>query len=89
MRKAQVKIMLSATPTQCASLDAAAARFGKSRSDFILDAACEQAATVLADQVHFELSDDAYQQFVTLLDTPPAQNTRLDWLLRRKPLWEA
>lgn len=39
-----------------ALIDHAAQFSGKNRTDFILDASCEKAQEVLADQTHFALS---------------------------------
>jgi uncharacterized protein (DUF1778 family) len=81
-------INLRAEPSQRSLIDQAAAVLGKSRSDFMLEAACDKARSVLLDQVHFQLSGEAYEQFVALLDAPPQQNPRLQRLMARKPLWE-
>lgn len=81
-------INLRAEPAQRALIDQAAAVLGKNRSDFMLEAACERAKTVLLDQVHFELSKDAFQQFMAALDAPPTENPHLQRLLGRTPLWK-
>lgn len=68
-------------------IDHAANLLGKNRSDFMLEAACERAQSVVLDQVHFTLDADKFQQFVDLLDAPPQPNTGLERLFALKPVW--
>ena len=74
-------INLRALPEQRELIDHAASLLGKNRSDFMLEAACERAQAVLLDQVHFTLDADKFQQFINLLDAPPAPNQGLERLL--------
>lgn len=80
-------INLRALPEQRDLIDHAASMLGKNRSDFMLEAACERAQTVLLDQVHFALDADKLQQFIDLLDAPPAPNPGLERLLALKAPW--
>ena len=73
-------INLRALPEQRDLIDHAASLLGKNRSDFMLEAACERAQSVLLDQVHFTLDDAKYRQFVELLDAPPSPNPGLERL---------
>lgn len=82
-------INLRALPEQRDLIDHAAHLQGKSRSDFMLEAACERAQAVLLDQVHFQLDADKFKQFVVLLDAPPQPNPGLDRLMSLKAPWEA
>lgn len=82
-------INLRALPEQRDLIDHAAHLQGKSRSDFMLEAACERAQAVLLDQVHFQLDADKFKQFVALLDAPPQPNPGLDRLMSLKAPWEA
>ena len=82
-------INLRAQPTQRDLIDQAAAVLGKNRSDFMLEAACERARTVLLDQVHFRLESAQFEQFMALLDAPPAANPGLARLLAVKAPWDA
>jgi uncharacterized protein (DUF1778 family) len=61
---------------------------GKNRSDFMLEAACERAQSVLLDQVFFRLDADKFDQFVALLDAPPQPNPGLERLLAVKAPWD-
>ena len=49
-------INLRARPEQRDIIDQAAKLLGKNRSDFMLEAACDRAQSVLLDQVFFQLS---------------------------------
>ena len=81
-------INLRALPEQRDLIDQAASVLGKNRSDFMLEAACDRAQAVLLDQVFFRLDGDKFEQFVALLDAPPAPNPGLERLLAVKAPWE-
>lgn len=74
-------INLRALPQQRDLIDQAAQLLGKSRSDFMLEAACDKAQSVLLDQVFFSLGDAQWQAFTTLLDAPVQANPGLEGLL--------
>lgn len=80
-------INLRALPEQRDLIDHAANLLGKNRSDFMLEAACERAQSVLLDQVHFALDKDKFKQFLDLLDAPPEQNLGLERLMAVKAPW--
>jgi uncharacterized protein (DUF1778 family) len=80
-------INLRARPEQRDVIDQAAQLLGKNRSDFMLEAACERAQSVLLDQVFFRLDAAKFRQFVKLLDAPPAANPGLERLMAVKPPW--
>jgi uncharacterized protein (DUF1778 family) len=81
-------INLRVTSSQKALIDRAAEAQGRNRSDFMLDAACREAESVLLDQRYFNLDDDAFRRFTELLDAPPKNNPRLARLLRTRAPWE-
>lgn len=81
-------INLRVTHNQKALIDRAATALGRSRSDFMLDAACQEAESVLLDQRYFVLSGSDFKKFTALLDKPPASNPRLERLLRTKAPWD-
>jgi len=83
-----VSINVRALPEQRDLIDQAASLLGKSRSDFMLEAACERAQSVLLDQVFFGLDAEKFQQFTAMLDTPPAANPGHERLLAVKAPWE-
>lgn len=81
-------INLRASQKQKAMIDRAAEVLGRSRSEFMLEAACREAETVLLDCRYFGLSADAFKRFTTMLDRPPASNPKLRRLLQTKAPWE-
>jgi uncharacterized protein (DUF1778 family) len=81
-------INLRVSRNQKALIDRAAEAQGRSRSDFMLEAACREAESVLLDQCYFQLDDDAFQRFTAMLDAPPAENPGLTRLLNTKAPWE-
>jgi len=82
-------IHLRALPEQRDLIDQAARLLGKSRSDFVLEAACDKAQSVLLDQVFFSLEDAKFRAFTAMLDAPVQPNPRLDRLLAVKAPWIA
>jgi uncharacterized protein (DUF1778 family) len=80
-------INLRALPQQRNLIDQAAQLLGKNRSDFMLEAACDKAQSVLLDQVFFSLDDEKFRQFNALLDGPLESNPGLDRLLSLKAPW--
>ena len=74
-------INLRTLPQQLDLIDQAAQLLGKSRSDFVLEAACEKARSVVLDQVFFSLDEGRLQQFNAMLDAPPAPNPGLERLM--------
>lgn len=71
-----------------ALIDHAAAVAGKNRTEFILEASCEKAREVLADQTHFAVSRDALRRFNQLIDAPLANTAALQRLLGKPAPWE-
>jgi uncharacterized protein (DUF1778 family) len=80
-------INLRARPEQRDLIDQAAELLGKSRSDFMLEAACDKAQSVLLDQIFFRLDADKLRQFTKLLDAPPARNPGFERLMAVKAPW--
>src|SRR3990172_4980983 len=83
-----VTINLRANQRQRALIDRAAETLGKNRSDFMLEAACRAADTVLVDRRLFLLDEKAYKRFTAALDKPPADNPKLRRLLAARAPWE-
>ena len=71
-----------------ALIDHAVEVSGMNRTEFILDAVCEKAREVLADQTRFALSQKALQRFNALLDAPLAGNAAIRRLLASPAPWE-
>jgi uncharacterized protein (DUF1778 family) len=83
-----VTINLRADELKRSLIDRAAQKLGKNRSEFMLEAACREATSVLLDQRLFVIDAQAYKRFTAALDKPPAENRRLRRLLRTKAAWE-
>ena len=69
-------------------IDRAAELTGKSRTDFVLDAARRAAEEALLDRTLFMVSPEAYEAFLKRLDEPPVPNERLRKALSKKAAWE-
>lgn len=80
-------INLRALPEQRDLIDQAASLLGKNRSDFMLEAACDRAQSVVLDQVFFSLDADRFKQFTAMLDAPPDANPGLERLMAVKAPW--
>ena len=68
-------------------IDEAAATFGKTRTEFMIESARRQAIDVLLDRQLFTLDAQSYDAFMHALDSPPAPGPKLEALLRRVPAW--
>lgn len=83
-----VTINLRADQRKRSLIDRAAETVGKNRSEFMLDAACREATSVLLDRRLFLLDDKAFRRFNEALDRAPTDNPRLRRLLATKAPWE-
>jgi uncharacterized protein (DUF1778 family) len=84
----QSVINLRAPAAKRELIDQAARAQGKSRTEFMLDAASEKAQQVLLDRTVFVLDAKRHRQFVQTLDAPLKNGKALAKLLARKALWE-
>lgn len=69
-------------------IDQAALQQGRSRSDFMLDAACKMAEDVLLDQAFFTVDANTFANFQALLDRPLPTTDKLRQLLKTKAPWD-
>ncbi len=81
-------INVRAAPRQRDLIDRAARIAGKTRTDFILEAATQAAEEAILDQRLFQVSAEVFAAFQEALDRPAAPDARLRALLARKPGWE-
>lgn len=86
----EAPINIRAKPLQRELIDMAASLLSKSRTDFMLEAACREAENVLLDQRLFILDAKRYNAFVEALDAPVTseQLEKFQQLLSRKPSWD-
>jgi uncharacterized protein (DUF1778 family) len=83
-----VSINIRARSRQRDLIDQAAERLGRSRSDFMLEAACREAESILLDQTFFAVDAGTFAKCQALLDRPLPPTDRLRRLLRTKAPWE-
>ncbi|MCG8548490.1 MAG: DUF1778 domain-containing protein [Alphaproteobacteria bacterium] len=81
-------INLRISAEQKALIDRAAARSGKSRTEFMLESARAAAMDVLLDQRLFLLGEDRYAQLVACLDGPVEPTGALKKVLMSPSPWE-
>ncbi len=68
-------------------IDRAAESAGKTRTDFILEAARRAAEETLLDRALMVVSPEAYAEFLKRLDAPEQPNERLRRSMRAKAPW--
>ncbi|MCP4307920.1 MAG: DUF1778 domain-containing protein [bacterium] len=68
-------------------IDRAARASGKTRTDFILDAARRAAEDTLLEQSLIRVGRDAFDAFLARLDAPPHPNERLQQTMKTMPPW--
>lgn len=85
--KSDVQLNIRAKESQRALIDTAAEILHKSRTDFILEMACQAAENVILDRRMFNLNDEQYAEFIDILDAPVTANPEMEKLLARKPQW--
>jgi uncharacterized protein (DUF1778 family) len=68
--------------------DRAATLTGKTRTDFVLEAARHAAEEALLDRTVFTVSPEAYATFLARLDEPPKPNERLRRTMQTVPPWD-
>ena len=81
-------INLRASSEQKALIDRAAARLGKSRTEFMLDSARAAAEDVLLDQRLFLLDEARFAAFAACLDAPVEPPESLRALLSTPSPWD-
>ena len=69
-------------------IDHAAQLVGKTRTDFVLDAARQAAEAALLDRAALSISTKAYAKFLARLDAAPRPNARLRHSLQTPAPWE-
>jgi uncharacterized protein (DUF1778 family) len=83
-----VSINIRAKAKQRDLIDLAAETLGRSRSDFMLEAACHEAQNVLLDQAFFTVNAGTFAKFQALLDQPLPATDKLRRLLNTSAPWE-
>lgn len=86
LRSATINLRLQENAREL--IDKAATALGKSRTDFMVEAARREAEAVLLERCYFDLADEAFTAFQVALDQPPADNPRLQRLLNTPAPWQ-
>jgi uncharacterized protein (DUF1778 family) len=85
-RNSTVNLRLQASAREL--IDRAAEVLGKSRTEFMVEAARREAEAVLLDRCFLTLDEKAFATFAAALDQPPADNPQLRRLLRTAAPWD-
>ena len=88
LTKETVSINIRAKARQRDLIDQAAESLGRSRTDFMLEAACRRVEDVLLDQAYFTVDSATFSKFQALLDRPLPPTNRLRRLIRTKAPWD-
>jgi uncharacterized protein (DUF1778 family) len=75
-------------PEERGLIDRAAKSLGKTRTDFVLDAARRAAEDALLDQTVLTVNPKAYAEFLARLDASPQPNERLLQTMKTSAPWE-
>lgn len=75
-------------PEDRSLFDWAAKAQGKTRTDFILEAARRAAEETMLDRTLVQVSAETYEAFLARLDAPPQSNVALKKTMRSKAPWE-
>ena len=81
-------IQIRASASMKAILTRAASLRGQKLSEFMLDSARREAEDTILDQRTFFLDAKQHEQFLDMLDSPPAPSEQLKKLMQRKSAWE-
>ena len=81
-------IQIRASAATKAILERAAAMRGQKLSEFMLESARARAEETILDQRLFALDDEAYKQFLAMLDAPARFSKAIRGRMKRKLAWE-
>jgi uncharacterized protein (DUF1778 family) len=84
----ETKVQLRMRPLQKSVIARAAELKQTTLTNFMVEHAFEAAQSILADQVHFYLSPEKWDEFVAALDAPPKDNSRLRRLLTEPSVFD-
>jgi len=82
------KVQLRMRPLQKEVIARAANLKQTTLTNFMVEQAFQAAQQILADQVHFYLSDEKWDEFCAALDAPPKDLPRLRKLLARPGVFD-
>ena len=86
--KRDVAITIRTSKRERNLIDEAAKKLGMSRTDFLLESACNEAQQVLLDTNQFALNTKDFKRFIELLEAPPPNLAGLRRMLKKKAPWK-
>ncbi len=87
-KKRSEAVNMRIEPSQLALIDSAASLCGKTRTEFMVEAAYQAAEEALLNRRLFCLSDEQWEKFNHALNMPPTENEKLSKLLKTPSPWE-
>lgn len=75
-------------PADRGLIDRAAELTGKTRTDFVLEAARRAAVNALTDRTLFAVDAETFARFVAALDAPPSPSDKLRRTMGTKAPWD-
>lgn len=75
-------------PEERGLIDRAAELAGKTRTDFVLDAARRAAVETLTERTLFSIDAATYAKFLAALDAPPSPNPKLARTMQTPAPWD-
>jgi uncharacterized protein (DUF1778 family) len=87
-RKPRETLNLRIRPEERGLIDRAAKRQGKTRTDFVLEAARRAAEEALLDNALIVVDRRAYDEFLARLEAPAKPNARLRRTMRTPAPWD-
>jgi len=87
-KKKEHPLSMRLPETDIAIIDRAADLRGRSRTDFVREAAVRAAEEVVMESALFRMSPNGFGAFMSALAAPAAAVPEMVQLLKRKPSWE-
>ncbi|MGE0055180.1 MAG: DUF1778 domain-containing protein [Hyphomicrobium sp.] len=87
-RQKRDTLNLRIKPEERGLIDRAAELTGKTRTDFVLEAARRAAVDALTERTLFSVNAATYAKFVAALDAPPHPNEKLRRTMQAKAPWD-
>lgn len=87
-RKKEHPLSMRLPQTDIAIIDRAADLRGKSRTEFVRDAAVRAAEEVVMENTLLRLNSPGYKQFMKLIAAPPRAVPEMVRLFKQQPPWE-
>ena len=88
-RKKEHPLSMRLPEADIAVIDRAANLRGRSRTDFVRDAAVRAAEEVLMENALLRMSSNGFKQFMELIAAPPKAVPELVRVFKRLPPWES